>query len=271
MACLGAFADAGDQASESEAALENAYDTFRKASLARRVYPVRALARAAREAGDAEALEQYTELEVSEYAQHRAELTDFALSVLKDTTALAVSASRWSDYRLDDLAAAVQAFQAKFPEHEDLPVLLDKIESLKRVRVGATAPAITGNSPSGETLSLAEFKGKYVLLDFWAGWCPPCRVENANYVELYSEYGGDEFEILAISQDRRPDQWKRAIAQDKATWKHISDVKGMDSSQAKAYAVTALPASFLIDPDGIIIAKDLRGDALAEKLAEVLK
>ena len=255
---------------QDESVLREAYDLFRKASLERRVYPVRSAARAARDSADLGELDRYTELEVLEYAQHRAELTDFALSVLKGSSALGVSASRWSDYRLDELAAAVNSFQAQFAGHDDLPMMRERIQSLQRVAVGAKAPEVSGKSPDGETIALSDFKGKFVLLDFWAGWCPPCRVENARYADLYSEYSGVNFEILAVSQDRRVDQWKRAIVQDEAVWKHISDVQGMKSSQATAYAVTALPASFLIDPQGVIIAKDLRGDALAEKLAEAL-
>ncbi|MDP0501541.1 MAG: TlpA disulfide reductase family protein [Verrucomicrobiota bacterium JB022] len=252
--------------------LLQAYHDFRRASLARLVYPVRAAAKAAREAGHTEEVERQTELEVSAYAAHRRELVDFTLAALKGSPALATAALRWGgDYRLEELAAAVDTTAEAFPEAPFAAELQQKVAALQRVAIGAEAPAVEGASPEGETVRLADYRGKWVLLDFWASWCPPCRVENAHYRELYAQYAEQGFEIVAVSLDQAERGWKRAIQQDQAGWVHLSDLQGLKSPLATAYSVTALPASFLIDPQGKIVATDLRGPALAQRLAEVFE
>jgi len=134
---------------------------------------------------------------------------------------------------------------------------------------GAQAPEISQASPEGETISLSSLKGKYVLIDFWASWCGPCRRENPNVKRLYDKYAGKDFEILSVSLDNSPDRWKQAIAQDGMNWLHVSDLKKWDSAAAADYGVRSIPFTVLVDPDGNIVATKLRGAGLQQKLEEL--
>ncbi len=135
--------------------------------------------------------------------------------------------------------------------------------------IGSKAPDITLNTPQGTTLSLSSLQGKYVLIDFWASWCRPCRAENPNVVRVYNKYKDKGFEIFGVSLDKESAAWVQAIAQDGLTWKHVSDLGGWQSSAAKAYKVTSIPQTLLLDKEGVIIAKNLRGGELETKLSEV--
>jgi len=134
---------------------------------------------------------------------------------------------------------------------------------------GMIAPDLVGNTPEGEPYALSKMRGKYVLIDFWASWCGPCRRENPNVVALYGKYKDKGFDILGVSLDRTEDAWKKAIEQDNLTWKHISDLKGWKSEHAALYSVTSIPQTLLIDPEGKIIQRNLRGEQLGMKLAEI--
>ncbi|MCB9336373.1 MAG: TlpA family protein disulfide reductase [Flavobacteriales bacterium] len=146
------------------------------------------------------------------------------------------------------------------------------------ISIGDIAPEIALTSPEGNTLKLSSLRGKYVLIDFWASWCGPCRRENPNVVSAYKKYNkakfkeGKGFEVFSVSLDNDPERWKTAIDQDKLSWTyHVSDLKGWYSSAAKTYRINSIPSSFLIDPDGKIIAKNLKGMGLHLKLDELVK
>jgi peroxiredoxin len=141
----------------------------------------------------------------------------------------------------------------------------------KKTSIGQQAPDFTMNDTTGTPVSLSSFRGKYVLVDFWASWCGPCREENPNVVKAYNEYKGKDFTILGVSLDKTKDAWEKAIKDDHLTWNHVSDLQYWDNAAAKLYGVQAIPANFLIDPSGKIIAKNLRGDKLDKELAQVLK
>lgn len=134
---------------------------------------------------------------------------------------------------------------------------------------GVEAPELKGMTPDSSTYSLSQMRGKLVLIDFWASWCGPCRRENPNVIANYQKYHEKGFDILGVSLDRDMSAWRKAIADDGLPWHHISDLKGWQSSHAALYSVTSIPQSILVDREGKIIARNLRGEALGEKLKEI--
>jgi peroxiredoxin len=150
---------------------------------------------------------------------------------------------------------------------------LQYLNNIKAVSIGATAPEFTQNDPEGKPVSLASFRGKYVLIDFWASWCGPCRAENPNVVKAYNNYKDKNFTILGVSLDQpnAKDKWLKAISDDNLTWTQVSDLAFWDNAVAKQYAIRSIPQNFLIDPQGKIIAKNLRGEELNKKLSELIQ
>jgi peroxiredoxin len=146
-----------------------------------------------------------------------------------------------------------------------------RVNDIRGTTVGYTATNFTQVTPEGKKIQLSDFRGKYVLVDFWASWCRPCRMENPNVVAAYNRFKEKGFTVLGVSLDTNKDPWIAAIRQDNLTWTHVSDLKGWANEAGRLYNVTGIPQNFLIDKEGKIIAKDLRGAALDEKLAEILK
>lgn len=136
---------------------------------------------------------------------------------------------------------------------------------------GELAAEIIQPNQEGENVKLSDLRGKYVLLDFWASWCVPCREENPFVVKAYEKYKSKNFEIFAISLDTEKGNWLEAIKKDNLTWVHGSDLKGQNNSAAEVYGVQGIPANYLIDPDGFIIAKDLRGVDLEKELEKIFR
>lgn len=172
---------------------------------------------------------------------------------------------------LDELKAT----RAKIsPELAYCPYVKDLdgiIKQLENVQIGKVAPGFALPDTAGVSVSLSDFRGKYVLLDFWASWCPPCRRENPNVVKAFNEYKDKNFTIVGISLDKDKSKWLKAIADDNLTWTHLSDLKYWDSEIPALYGVRGIPSNVLLDPDGVIIAKNITGEDLHKKLKEVIR
>jgi peroxiredoxin len=145
--------------------------------------------------------------------------------------------------------------------------------NMSKVAIGSNELNFTQNNPDGKAISLSSFKGKYVLVDFWASWCAPCRAENPNVIKAYNKYKDRNFTVLGVSLDGQStrDAWLKAIDKDGLVWTQVSDLKGFKNEVAMLYDVKAIPQNFLIDPNGVVVAKNLRGEELDKKLAELFK
>lgn len=174
-------------------------------------------------------------------------------------------------YELDyqGLDSALHQLDSVVHDSKDYIALSERAATLERVAVGRPAVDFTLNDPRGNPVSLSSLQGNYVLIDFWASWCGPCRRENPNVAALYKDYKDKGFEILGVSLDETHDKWVQAIKDDALTWTHVSDLQGWASEAGKLYGINSIPATVLLDRDGIIIEKNLRGDALRKKLEEV--
>lgn len=174
-----------------------------------------------------------------------------------------------ADKEFEFLSILAEKFKKELPNSQYTQQFVEQIESLRSLAIGRPAPDIALPNPEGDTVRLSSLKGKYVMVDFWAAWCKPCRMENPNVVRLYNKYKDKGFEIYGVSLDRTRQDWLEAIKEDNLDWKHVSDLRYFDSEAASLYNVNAIPATVLLDKEGTIIAKNLRGEALEEKLAEI--
>ncbi len=169
-----------------------------------------------------------------------------------------------------ELIAYSDKIKSNFNDNATVTEFLVHMAKLKTVQIGQIAPQFTIKSIEGTTVSLSDFKGRYVLLDFWASWCMPCRKENLNIVNAYHQFKGQNFTVFGISLDKDPNAWKNAVAADKLSWSHGSELKDFDSQTVRMYQVESIPSSFVIDPSGKIIAKNLQGDDLLHFLTKTL-
>lgn len=180
---------------------------------------------------------------------------------------------RIEQFTIDNLIGLLNELVAKFPERKEIASIRNSFEAqiVKTGWVGKPAPEITLPDTEGRNISLSSYKGKYVLVDFWASWCGPCRHENPNVVEAYNKYRNKNFTILGVSLDMKKEAWKKAIVDDNLNWTHISDLQQWNSRVVPLYNINGIPFNVLVDPNGIVVAENLRGNDLQQKLAEILK
>ena len=196
---------------------------------------------------------------------------DSLISKYPDSPAAAFYLYRYFTYQLslDDLKATrakISPALANSPYVKDLDGI---IKQLEHVQIGQVAPEFSLPDTAGVSVSLSDFRGKYVLLDFWASWCGPCMAEMPNVKEIYKKYHDQGLEILGVSLDSKKEPWVNAIEKNELNWHHVSTLNKFDCPIAQRFRVTGIPRMYIIDKDGKIIAQDLRGEALSEKMDEL--
>ncbi len=171
----------------------------------------------------------------------------------------------------DEIESYINAMDTNVAKVPLIKSLKARLAEMKVVAVGQKAPDFTMNDVNGNPITLSSIIGsKLLLIDFWAAWCNPCRQENPNLVKVYNQFHKKGFDVLGVSLDRTKEAWVKAIADDKLTWTNVSDLQYWNNTAARLYAVNSIPANFLVDEKGTIIAKNLRGEALYEKVNETL-
>ncbi|MDX1903595.1 MAG: TlpA disulfide reductase family protein [Thermonemataceae bacterium] len=199
------------------------------------------------------------------------ELSQFVIDNFGSSVALGFVVLSWDDNaEAKDMALINERVQKKFKNTDFAAYTQSRYEMLKSLAIGELAPDLELANVEGKNIKLSSLRGKYVLIDFWAAWCGPCRAENPNVVKTYEAFKGKGFDIYGVSLDNSKDAWKKAIEKDQLTWNNVSDLQGWQSSAAQLYAVTSIPNNFLLDKEGKIVAKNLRGKSLERKLKELM-
>ncbi len=169
---------------------------------------------------------------------------------------------------VDDLT---KMLEVEYPDVPYVKMLMDEMDRLRTVAIGVIAPEISLPNVDGEIVNLSDLRGRYVLVDFWAEWCKPCRMENPNVVRMYNKYRDKGFEVFGVSLDRTREKWLKGIEEDGLIWTQVSDLKYFNSEAARTYSVSGIPFAVLLDREGRIIAKNLRGKNLEAKLEEIFR
>jgi peroxiredoxin len=199
------------------------------------------------------------------------ELQNFVMSLDKSIISYFATNFLMPESDFEFLEKVDQKFYAQLSSSKYAQEHHAKLTELRKTAVGQSAPDIVLSDPFGKTVALSSLRGKYVLVDFWASWCKPCREESPNLVKMYNKYKTRGFDVFSVSLDDNREAWQKAINDDKLLWTHVSDLMKWNSSVVNLYKIEAIPFTVLLDKEGKIIAKNLRGEKLDAKLSELFK
>lgn len=250
--------------------LLTAYETFRKESLNRLVNSVRdSIKKIKTTTIEENEIADLRELEVENYKQHLNELVQFVKEKMGTSIAIYATSTRWNSENLPFLKELVSRFENVHPNLGITQKLKNRIQLLEKTTVGGTITTIKMPNQFDEIVELATIKGTYTLIDFWASWCPPCRIESVLLNNLYKDYHSKGFEIYGISLDSNKERWLKALEMDSRVWPNVSTLKGFKTPISIEFGITALPTNFIIDAEGKIIATNIHGKVLKEKIEEL--
>ena len=211
-----------------------------------------------------------------EYKNFQNDMNDYSKAFIKNNPDAFISVLLLENFLMREYipATEIKSFYDKLDKKlvntKSAQNIKKTLDLMLAVVVGKPAPKFSAKSPEGKLISLDESLGKVTIVDFWASWCAPCRKENPNVVALYNEYHSKGLNIIGVSLDQDAKKWKDAIAKDNLSWIHVSNLKYWDEPIGKQYGISSIPATFILDAKGNIVAKDLRGDALRAKVKELL-
>jgi len=204
-------------------------------------------------------------------AQKRARANQYIAAHPESTFSLSLVSDRAAMGSYSDVVAAFNKLGTSAKKSPEGKRIAERLVVLKRSAIGEPMLNFTQNNTEGKPVKFSEFKGKYVLVDFWASWCGPCRAENPNVLKAYNQYKDKNFTVVGVSLDDKGENWKKAIKDDAMPWTQVSDLKGWNNEVSTYYGIRGIPSTLLIDPNGKIIAKDLRGEILNKKLEELFQ